>query len=234
MRSLARSVAVGAVLGLAITSCTATPATTTDTTSGTSTTTTTTSLPTTTTTLGPAAEMASLQSRFAATPMRVTYLIGAEGIEATLSQDPSASPPVAAVIVEQAHAHLITIGAQTFFCDTAAPACFEVEGTTQLPTSLLGPLGDGLALAAGLELIPGITRSEDEVVAGRDGRCFSYAPPSGSSLASAAVRHCVDAELGFTLLLEDDSGAAAILRLIDFGEPVAGDFDPPGPVEATS
>ncbi len=77
---------------------------------------------------------------------------------------------------------------------------------------------------------------EPITVAGRDGVCFTFAPPAGFEGESDLLRQCIDNELGFTLLLQTTDTTTdvveTVMELIDFSEPTAEDFEPTGPVTA--
>lgn len=186
-------------------------------------------------------ETSELLERYEETPLRTTYIFfqGSTESEVTLSQDPTADPPVEAVIIPEANAKLITMGDDSIFCDTSSNQCFEVPGVGEgFSAALLGPFAGGLFIAAELEQIPGATMTEETVtVAGRDGTCFTFEAPAQMEGDTEFLRQCIDAELGFTLLIEaresDSDVVEPIMELIEFGDPRPEDFEPSGPVTAT-
>lgn len=194
-----------------------------------------------TTTEAPGDAIGSLLATFEMTPLRTTYLFGegSDQTEVTLSQDPTQDPPVEAVLVPGADAKLITIGDETVFCDTRANQCFSVPGAAGggFSEGLLGPFAGGLFMAGQLDSIPGATMTEETVeVAGRSGICFTFTPPDAAGFDTELIRQCIDAELGFTLLLQSQPAGGdleTVMELIEFGEPLDDDFIPTGPVTAT-
>lgn len=212
-------------------------------TSPSTTTTATTSAPSTTSASGGGDEISALIRLFETTALRTTYLFGegTDQTEVTLSQDPTADPPLGAVLVPEADFKLITIGEETIFCDTVANTCFEVAGATGpgLSAGLLGPFAGGLFMAGQLDAIPGASVTGDRVeIAGRSGICFSFRPPESAGFDTEEVKQCIDSELGFTLLLETqesmDGEAETIMILTEFGDPLPEDFEPTGPVTPSS
>jgi hypothetical protein len=238
MRTSLRLALVALVVALVVPACgddTTTETTLPDSTTTTAVTTTTaaTAAPT------PGGDLQLLLDEYERTPLRVTYLFG-DGSESTtliLSQDPTADPPVEAVILPEADSKLITIGDESIFCDTAANQCFSVPGGggAGFSANLLGPFAGGLFLAADLETVPGAeVTTETAEVAGRASLCFTFEPPANAGFDTDLVRQCLDAELGFTLIVEAREAGSntleTIMELIDFGEPLEDDFTPTGPV----
>lgn len=187
--------------------------------------------------------IASLLQEFARTPLRATYRFGegSDTAEVILSQDPTADPPVAAILIDRAQAKLLTIGDQTVFCDTVSTACFEIAGTggEDLASTLLGTFAGSLLVVGyhGSPEDPAID-PESLTIAGRTAICITYIPPPESGLGESRIRQCLDSELGFTLLLEtlDATGkaSATVVELLEFGSPLEGDFEPTGPITPAS
>jgi hypothetical protein len=172
------------------------------------------------------------------TPLRATYLFG-EGdnqTEVILAQDPTAVPPVESITIVEANSKIIISEGVTIFCDGSSNICFEVPGATgeNLAAGLLGPAGS-VFLAAGSGAFAGVDVTEEPItVAGRDGVCFTYAPPAGFAGDTDLLRQCIDSELGFTLLMQTSDTTTdvveTVMELIDFSLPSAADFEPTGPV----
>lgn len=184
-------------------------------------------------------DLAALRQLYERTPLRTTYTFseGGEQTLVTLSQDPAQDPPVQAVIIPDADAKLITIGTDTIFCDTHSNQCFEVPGGTGdgFSEGLLGPFAGNLFFTSHLDAIPSTDLTgEPEEIAGRTGMCFTFTPPPSSGLDTESIRQCVDAELGFTLLIQSQAAGATeadtVMELVEFGEPHDDDFTPTGPV----
>jgi hypothetical protein len=195
-------------------------------------------------------EVAALIEEYQRVPLRVTYLVGEGPAEqtVTLAQDPQQVPPVSAVIMYSGpesespeQGRVITIGERTIVCGPPGPGntCFEAtdtsEGGVGVAAAALGPLFSMLLVMADLTEIPGLTVEENPVtIAGRQGVCFTYAAGRFVGAGAATVRHCLDAELGFTLRIhaEDADGATLqkVMELIDFAQPRPEDFEPTGEV----
>lgn len=186
-------------------------------------------------------DLSNLLALYEMTPLRTTYAFSDAGEETivTLSQDPTREPPVEAVIIEDSGAKLITTGDQSVFCDTEANQCFSVpDGPgAGFGAEMLGPFAGGLFLAADLADIPGAGVAEStETIAERTGLCFTFTPPAGAGFDSETVRQCIDTELGFTLLIQNQETGGeleTVMELIDFGDPLPDDFTASGPVSAT-
>lgn len=205
--------------------------------------TTTTAAPTTTATTTPAptpgGDLAELLESYETIALRTTYAFSDSGEETVviISQDPTADPPLEAVIIPAANTQLIRIGDESIFCDTTADQCFALPAGAGAGFSegMLGPFVGGLFLAAGLDQIPGAVIAEETTeIAGRDGICFTFNPPPNAGFGTELIRQCVDAELGFTLLIQaQETGSdtlETIMELIEFGAPLEEDFIPTGPV----
>lgn len=205
---------------------------------------------TTTTAAGAEGDIEALLERYRSETLRVTYLFG-EGADAqtvTLSQDPTQSPPVTAMIMYEGpepespeEARLLTIGDRTLICGPpgAGNTCIETPptpgGGSSIAEGLLGPLVSGFLLATGLTDTPGFSVDQGSAtIAGREGICFTYAPTAYVEADVVFVRQCVDSQMGFTLLIEakdaDGDTVERIMELIDFGQPQPGDFEPTGEV----
>ena len=192
-----------------------------------------------TTTPGSSSDIEELLGRYRRVPLRTTYLSG-EGdarTEMTFSQDPTADPPVSAMISAEGKA--IFLADSMIFCSAEGEGaqCFEMpaEGGSGLLDAMFSPWAM-LAMTAGdPTATTGFDVETDQfTIAGRSGICFTFRPDIAIAGETEFVRQCVDGELGFTLLLEvKEVGAAAVERvmeLIAVGEPEEGDFEPTGPV----
>ena len=201
--------------------------------------TTTTGGETTTTGAGPAGDVEELLARFSETPLRTTYLMGADsgGQEMTFSQDPTQDPPVSAVLFEGGR--FITSGDTVIICsgEGEGSQCFEMPATegVDMATTMLGPFA---TLAWSLQSsadTPGYeVETEQVTIAGRSGVCFTYRPDAITGGETELVRQCIDSELGFALLLElKETGADEVERVMELvaaGDPAPDDFEPTGPV----
>lgn len=184
-------------------------------------------------------DLGDLAATFAATPARLTYRFGegATASEMVLSQDPTQDPPASAFIAE--NMKIIGLGPVNVVC---TPDCFELPElggatslTDNLVTGLMGPVAGALISANGLSSLPGVDVDEEQVsVAGRNGVCFTFTPPTGSGADSGRV--CVDDEFGFMLRVDQrDAGSdvfTTTMELIDFSDPLDADFEPLGPVQS--
>ena len=187
-------------------------------------------------------DVTELLALFQVTPLRTTYLLG-EGDDQTeivLAQDPTASPPIESIAIEEANAKIIISEEMTIFCDGSSNMCFEVPGASgdSLATGLLGPFASGVFLTAGPGgALAGAALTEEPItVAGRDGVCFTYEAP-GVEFETDFIRQCIDNELGFTLLLQSSDATdvvETVMELTDFARPTAEDFEPTGPVTPSS
>ena len=193
-------------------------------------------------------DIEGLLEEYRTVPLRVTYLFGAD-VDAqtvTLSQDPTRTPPVSAMILYEGpepgspeEARVLTIGNRTLICGPPGPGntCIETPPTPGpgIAEGILGPLVSGFLLQTGLTEAPGFSVDESGIsIAGRDGVCFTYAPAAFLEADVEFVRQCVDSDIGFTLLIEtknaDGDTVERVMELIDFGQPQPGDFEPTGEV----
>ena len=182
-------------------------------------------------------EVDELLEQFQQTPLRTTYVME-DAREITFSQDPTQDPPVSAVLYEGGK--MITAGESYIICsgEGEGAMCFTVPGTEgmDMATAFLGPFASlALSLQEGMTGTPGYeVETEEATIAGRSGVCFTYAPDTGLAAGYEHIRSCVDAELGFTLLVQvQESGASevkTVMELVSFGDPEPGDFEPTGPV----
>ena len=145
---------------------------------------------------------------------------------------------VESITIVEADSKIIISEGVTVFCDGASNMCFEVPGAAgeNLTAGLLGTAGS-VFLAAESGGLSGVDVTEEPItVAGRDGVCFTFAPPTGFEGDGDLVRQCIDNELGFTLLMQTTDTTTdvvvTVMELIDFSEPTAEDFEPTGPVTA--
>jgi hypothetical protein len=195
-------------------------------------------------------DIAALLEEYRTVPLRVTYLFGedADAQTVTLSQDPERTPPVSAMIMYEGpqpespeESRVLTIGDQTLICGPPGPGntCIETPptpgGGPSIAEGLLGPLVSGFLLATGITEAPGFSMDQSGItIAGRSGVCFTYTPAAFLEADVEFVRQCVDADIGFTLLIEakdaDGDTVERIMELIDFGQPQPGDFEPTGEV----
>ncbi|MBN2113681.1 MAG: hypothetical protein JW785_06090 [Acidimicrobiia bacterium] len=179
-------------------------------------------------------DLPELLERYRTIPLRTTYLTGDGGTEAeiTFSQDPTANPPVSAMISEDGKA--IFLEDRMIFC--SAGQCFEMPGEGGLdfigamfsPYALLALADEDLVGTPGFEL-----ESAPINIAGRTGTCFTFRPTAMMGTQTEYVRQCVDSELGFTLLLEakeTDGPVERVMELLAVGDPRPDDFEPTGPV----
>ena len=182
-------------------------------------------------------EVDELLEQFQQTPLRTTYVME-DAREITFSQDPTQDPPVSAVLYEGGK--MITAGESYIVCsgEGEGAMCFTVPGTEgmDMATAFLGPFASlALSLQEGMTGTPGYeVETEEATIAGRSGVCFTYAPDAGLAAGYEYIRSCVDAELGFTLLVQVQESAASevktVMELVSFGDPEPGDFEPTGPV----
>ena len=203
----------------------------------------TTTAPAASTTTGGAAatsDVEALLEVFNRTPARLTYQIGQQADETTiiLAQDPTASPPVESI--QQPLGGLKIIIADTVIVCDPDSGCFQVPGGNGLDgftSNFLGPLvGSYLALAAQTGSTIGDVETTSDTIAGRSGVCFTFTPndPTLTNGGTEFIRQCVDAELGFTLLLEArETGGEleTVLLLLEYAPPTAADFEPTGTVQ---
>jgi hypothetical protein len=195
-------------------------------------------------------DIAALLEEYRSVPLRVTYLVGGDtdAQTITLSQDPTQTPPVTAVILYESpepespeEAKVLTIGDRTLICGPPGPenTCVETPptpgGGPSIAEGLLGPLVSAFLLELELSDAPGFSVDPSGItLAGREGICFTYTPTAYLDADVAFLRQCVDTESGFTLLLEakepDGETVERVMELIDFGQPQPGDFEPTGEV----
>jgi len=157
-----------------------------------------------------------------------------------ISRDPNLDPPASATLIGPGgeEARFLTIGGRTIICGPPGEECIEFppEMGMDMGQALLGPVLSGFLLNADLESNPGFTVEEGAAtIGGRRGLCFTYTPTALAAGADVAfMRQCVDAELGFILLIETlEAGGAAvetIIELLEFGLPTPADFEPSGPL----
>jgi len=157
-----------------------------------------------------------------------------------ISRDPNLDPPASATLIGPGgeEARFLTIGDRTIICGPPGEDCIEFppELGMDMGQALLGPVLSGFLLNADIESTPGFTVEEDAAtIGGRRGLCFTYTPTALAAGADVAfMRQCVDAELGFILLIETlEAGGSAvetIIELLEFGLPTPADFEPSGPL----
>lgn len=188
------------------------------------------------------AEILALLDAFAVSDVRTTYRVGATGeeFELILSQRPTAEPPVSATIIEAQDTRIITFEDRTIFC-SAGTGCIELAtgGGEDAPgldvvRGAFGPLLASVVTADDVQSNPGIEFTTDfDEIAGRRGLCFSFDVPPDPTADVQSIRQCIDAELGFVLLMETTNLAGVeqrVMELLEFGEPRDEDFEPTGPV----
>jgi hypothetical protein len=205
---------------------------------------------TTATAAGAEGDIEALLERYRSVPLRVTYLVGGDpdAQTVTLSQDPTQTPPVMAVIMYEGpepdsleEARVLTIGDRTLICGPPGPDNICVEspptpgGGPSIAEGVFGPLVSAFLLELELSDTPGFSVDESGItVAGREGVCFTHTPTAYPDADVAFLRQCVDSESGFMLLVEakeaEGETAQRVLELIDFGQPRPGDFEPTGEV----
>jgi hypothetical protein len=191
----------------------------------------------TTTQAGASGDVEELLAHFREVPIRTTYRLEGDQ-EITFSQDPTQDPPVSAVIYEDGK--MITAGDSYIVCsgEGAGGMCFTMPGSEgmDMATAFLGPFASlALTLQGGMEDIPGLNvETEQATIAGRNGLCFTMTPDATLGAGYEYVRSCVDAELGFTLLVQiQETGGSeltTVMELLSYGDPEPGDFEPTGPV----
>jgi len=192
---------------------------------------------TTTSQAGASGDVEELLERFREVPLRTTYLMQGD-TEITFSQDPTQDPPLSAALYEGGK--MITAGESSIVCsgEGEGAVCFSMpndEGV-DMAAAFLGPFaGFALSLQQGLTDTPGYEVETEQVeIAGRSGVCFTVAPDASLGAGYEYIRSCVDAELGFTLLVQTkqtgSSEAETVMELLSFGDPEPGDFEPTGPV----
>jgi len=174
----------------------------------------------------------------------VVYAFGAGADEQiiTISRDPNLDPPVSATMMgpDGEEGRFLTIGDRTIICGPPGEDCIEFPGESGLNMgdALLGPVLSGFLLNEDLTSNPGFTVEEGSAtIGGRSGLCFTFTP---TALVTGPdvdfIRQCVDAELGFILLIEaleaGGTEAETIMELLEFGLPVPTDFEPTGPLTA--
>jgi hypothetical protein len=195
-------------------------------------------------------DVAALLEEYRSVPLRVTYVVGgdSDGQTVTLSQDPTQTPSVTAVILYESpepdspeEARVLTIGDRTLICGPPGPGntCVETPptpgGGPSIAEGLLGPLVSAFLLELELSDAPGFSVDPSGItLAGREGICFTYTPTAYAEADVEFLRQCVDADAGFTLLIEakdaDGDTVERVMELIDFGQPQPGDFEPTGEV----
>jgi hypothetical protein len=180
-----------------------------------------------------------LLERYRTVPLRTTYRFGEGDDEQviTLSQDPTADPPVSAMILDEGK--LVDRGDETIICGMGGPgddACIQVpggagSGFTQM---MFNPLLLGLLALENVASAPGFSVEEGSAqVAGRNATCFTFSPRNFVGSDVEWVRQCVDAELGFALLVEvQERGGSPerVMELLEVGDPQPGDFEATGPI----
>ncbi len=245
MRPITRAMIAVVALSLVGAACSDDDATTTTTSAATDDTTVITAAPPVTSATATTTEVADdgldvdeLLARYEMTPLRATYLFG-EGdsqTEVVLAQDPTAVPPIESISIAEANSKIIISGGVTVFCDGASNMCFEVPGAAgdNLAAALLGP-ASSVFLASESGAFAGVDVIEEPItVAGREGICFTFTPPTGFEGDTDLLRQCIDTELGFTLLMQTSDTTTdvieTVMELIDFSLPSAADFEPTGPV----
>ena len=190
-------------------------------------------------------DLDALLATFAETPLRLTYEVGIGGDAQTiiLSQDPTADPPVEAIELPDEGARIITSSDGMIICDPSG-GCFQAPGSMGdlggqgLTAGFLGPaLGGYLGLAGSADTPAMDVETEQTTVAGRDGICYTFEPNQQLTPESDVerVRQCVDAELGFTLLIESQETGGEmenVMTLLEFEEPSPEDFEPTGEVQS--
>lgn len=192
---------------------------------------------TTTSQAGASGEIEDLLERYQTVPLRTTYLLD-DDQEITFVQDPTQDPPASAIIYEGGK--MISSGEGYIICsgEGAGAMCLSMADSEgmDMATAFLGPFaGLALSLQEGMTDVPGYQVETQEVeIAGRNGVCFTIAPDATLGAGYEYVRTCVDAELGFTLLVQvRESGSAeaeTVMELLAFADPQPGDFEPTGPV----
>ncbi len=192
---------------------------------------------------GGGGDVAELLEQFQSTPLRATYLFdeGDSEQRLTLSQDPTADPPLSALISEDDGFHVIFTGGAMTICDADQEQCFatpEQPGVdnTLLAGAFLSPFLSSFLAFSVSNTTPGVDLSTEPIeVAGRSGLCFTLSPDAGFGADFDEVRQCVDDETGAILLFETREGGGDFVRLmelVELGEPLPSDFSPPFPLVA--
>ena len=191
---------------------------------------------------GPSNDIQAALLNYETAAFRAIYRFG-EGADSqivTISQDPGFDPPVSATLIgpDGDEGRFLTIGERTIVCGPPGDECIEFPAGMgmDMGQALLGPVLSGFLLNDNLGSNPGFTVEEGTAtIGGRSGLCFTFTPTAlGNGVDVEFVRQCVDAELGFILLIETlqpgGGGVETILTLLEFGLPMPSDFEPSGPL----
>jgi len=182
-------------------------------------------------------DIEALLEEYRSTPLRLVYrLDGVGGGEIMiLAQDPTRTPPVSSFSSPDENSRVIQRGDEMTICDDEA--CFSVPGAggEQMLMGMFGTAMVGALMTGGIGDVPGLdVDTGTETIAGRTGLCFTYNPSQSFDPTVEFARQCVDAELGFTLLVESRERGSdqveTVMELLEFGRPTDEDFEPTGPV----
>ncbi len=184
-------------------------------------------------------DVGELLERFQQSRVRATYLLdeGDDENTLTLSQDPTADPPVSAILSDEDGFHIIFSGDAMTMCDANAGQCFAVpsEGTdpSLFAGAFLSPFLSSFLAFSSADTVGFDVDTEPVEVAGRSGLCFTVTPDAFVGADFDEVRQCVDDETGAMLLFEIKEAGGdfeRVLELVEFGDPLPSDFEPPFPL----
>lgn len=188
----------------------------------------------------PGGDVGELLERFQQARVRATYLMdeGADQTTLTISQDPTADPPVSAYLSEQDDFHIIFGGDTMTICDAGQQQCFAIPTEGGDPSlfagAFLSPFLASFLAFSTTGSTPGFdVDSEPVEVAGRSGVCFTVTPSAAVGADFDEVRQCVDDETGAMLLFEIKEAGGEferVLELVELGDPQPSDFEPPYPL----
>ncbi len=181
-------------------------------------------------------DVGELLERFREMRLRATYLMEADQSTLTISQDPTADPPVSAYLSEEEGFHVIFDGDSMTMCDVDQQQCFAVPAEigggdpSLFAGAFLSPFLASF-LAFSTADTPGFDVDTEPVeVAGRSGVCFTVTPEAALGADFDEIRQCVDDETGAMLLFEIKEAGGdfeRVLELVEFGDPRPSDFEPP-------
>ncbi len=185
-------------------------------------------------------DVGELLERFQQSRIRATYLLdeGDDESMLTLSQDPTADPPVSAILSDEDGFQVIFSGDAMTMCDANAEQCFALPTGAGTDPSLfagafLSPFVSSFLAFSTADTVGFDVDTEPVEVAGRSGVCFTVTPDAFVGADFDEVRQCVDDETGAMLLFEIKEAGGdfeRVLELVEFGDPLASDFEPPFPL----
>ncbi len=182
----------------------------------------------------PGGDITDLYAQYQTVALRTTYLSGPDPDPETIifSQDPNHDPPMSAMIMEGGK--FISRGDEFILCDDTNCTVWPGEMGETYMQAAMNPMLYSLLAVENIDQLPGFAVEQGTtVIAGRQGICTSFTATAALGGSGDTARWCIDADLGFTLLIQNREAGGEferVMELIEFGPPQPADFEPTGPI----